>query len=80
MSLSTSLVLRGLLAIAVGVVSVAWPGITVDAFVILFAVYAFIAAITDAARAFSSSRAGPVAGFLLLARRAGIHRGTRSVI
>ena len=67
MSLSTSLLLRGLLAIAVGIVSVAWPDITVGAFVILFAVYAFIAAVMDAARAFSSSRAGPVAGYLLLA-------------
>jgi len=66
-SLSTSLLLRGLLAIAVGIVSVAWPNITVGAFVILFAVYAFIAAVTDAMRAFSSSRAGPVVGYLLLA-------------
>ncbi len=67
MSLSTSLLLRGLLAIAIGIVSVAWPNITVGAFVILFAVYAFIAAIADAMRAFSSDRAGPVAGWLLLA-------------
>jgi uncharacterized membrane protein HdeD (DUF308 family) len=67
MSLSTSLLLRGSLAILVGVVSVAWPDITVGAFVILFAVYAFIAAVMDAARAFNSSRAGPVAGYLLLA-------------
>ena len=67
MSLSSSLLWRGLLAIAVGVVSVIWPGITVGAFVILFAVYAFIAAGTDIMRAFSSNRAGPVAGYLLLA-------------
>ena len=67
MSLSNSLLWRGLLAIAVGVVSVAWPNITVGAFVILFAVYAFIAAAMDAVRAFSSSRAGPVVGYLLLA-------------
>jgi uncharacterized membrane protein HdeD (DUF308 family) len=67
MSLSTSLLWRGLLAIAVGIVSVAWPSVTVGAFVILFAVYAFIAAAAYAVRAFSSDRAGPVAGFLLLA-------------
>jgi uncharacterized membrane protein HdeD (DUF308 family) len=67
MSVSRSLLLRGLLAIVVGVVSVAWPNITVGAIVILFAVYAFIAAVTDAMRAFSSDRAGPVAGYLLLA-------------
>lgn len=67
MSLSSSLLWRGLLAIAVGMLSVIWPGITVGAFVILFAVYAFIAGGTDVMRAFSSDRAGPVAGYLLLA-------------
>jgi len=67
MSLSTSLLWRGLFAVAIGIVSVAWPNITVGAFVILFAIYAFLAAITDAMRAFSSDRAGPVVGWLLLA-------------
>jgi uncharacterized membrane protein HdeD (DUF308 family) len=67
MSLSTSLLWRGLLAVGVGIVSVAWPDITVGAFVILFAVFSFIAAVTDAMRAFSSGKAGPVAGYLLLA-------------
>ena len=67
MSLSTSLLLRGLFAIVIGFVSVAWPGVTIGAVVILFAVYSFGAAITDAMRAFSSGRAGPVAGYLLLA-------------
>jgi len=66
-SLSTSLLLRGLLAIAIGIVSVAWPDVTVDAFVILFAVYAFVAAAVDTMRAFASGRAGPVFGYLLLA-------------
>jgi uncharacterized membrane protein HdeD (DUF308 family) len=67
MSLSSSLLWRGLLAIGVGIVSVAWPSITLGAFVILFAVYAFIAAGTDAMRGFSSDSLGPVAGYLLLA-------------
>jgi uncharacterized membrane protein HdeD (DUF308 family) len=67
MSLSSSLFWRGLIAVAVGVVSVFWPNLTVGAFVILFAVYAFLAAFTDTMRAFSSDRAGPVAGYLLLA-------------
>jgi uncharacterized membrane protein HdeD (DUF308 family) len=66
MSLSASLRWRGLLAIVIGVVSVAWPNITVGAFVVLFAVFAFIAAFSDAARAFASDRAGPVVGWLLL--------------
>lgn len=58
---------RGLLAVILGVVSVAWPGITVGAFVILFAVYAFMTAATDSARAFAADRVGPVVGWLLLA-------------
>jgi len=49
----------------VGIVAVVRPDITVGAFVILFAVYAFLAAIAGAARAFASDRAGPVAGYLL---------------
>jgi uncharacterized membrane protein HdeD (DUF308 family) len=65
-SLSTSLIVRGILAVAVGIVALAWPGITVLALVIMFAVYAFIAAGMEAVKAFSSERAGPVMGHLLL--------------
>jgi uncharacterized membrane protein HdeD (DUF308 family) len=65
-SSSTSLILLGVLAVVVGIVAIAWPGVTVLALVILFAVYAFIAAGMQAARAFSSRDAGPVFGHLLL--------------
>lgn len=65
-SLSTSLIARGVLALAVGIMALAWPGVTVLALVIVFAVYAFIAAGLEAMRAFSSPTAGPVAGHLLL--------------
>jgi len=65
-SMSTSLLWRGIAAIGVGVVSVAWPDITVGAVVILFAFYAFVTAGADAARAFASRDAGPVLGYLLL--------------
>ena len=65
-SLSTSLIARGILALAVGVIALAWPSVTVLALVILFAIYAFIAAGLQAARAFSSATAGPVFGHLLL--------------
>src|SRR5690242_12479149 len=66
-SLSTSMIWRGILAIAVGIIALAWPAVTVYALVILFAVYAFIAAGLQAMRAFSSRTAGPVLGHLLLA-------------
>ena len=65
-SLSTSLIARGILALAVGVIALAWPSVTVLALVILFAVYAFMASGLQAARAFSSRKAGPVFGHLLL--------------
>ena len=65
-SLSTSLIVRGILAVIVGIIALAWPSVTVLALVILFAVYAFMAAGLQAARAFSSGKAGPVFGHLLL--------------
>jgi uncharacterized membrane protein HdeD (DUF308 family) len=64
---STSLLLSGLLGLIVGVIAVVWPGITVAALVIVFAVYAFIAAGLQATRGFGSRKAGSVAGHLLLA-------------
>jgi uncharacterized membrane protein HdeD (DUF308 family) len=65
-STSTSLILLGILAVIVGIIAIAWPGVTILALVILFAIYAFIAAGLQAARAFSSPTAGPVFGHLLL--------------
>jgi uncharacterized membrane protein HdeD (DUF308 family) len=66
-STSTSLILLGVLAVIVGIIAIAWPNVTILALVILFAIYAFIAAGMQAARAFSSRDAGPVFGHLLLA-------------
>ena len=65
-SISTSLIARGVLALIVGIIALAWPKVTILALVILFAIYAFIAAGLQAARAFSSRTAGPVIGHLLL--------------
>ena len=65
-SLSTSLIARGILAGIIGIIALAWPSVTVLALVTLFAIYAFIAAGLQAARAFSSRTAGPVIGHLLL--------------
>jgi len=63
---STSLILLGVLAIIVGIIALAWPGVTILALVILFAIYAFTDAGLQAARGFSSGTAGPVFGHLLL--------------
>jgi uncharacterized membrane protein HdeD (DUF308 family) len=64
---STSLILIGILALIVGIVAIAWPGATILALVILFAVYAFMDAGLQTVRAFSSRTAGPVLGHLVLA-------------
>ena len=66
-STSTSLILIGVLAIIAGIIAIAWPGVTILALVILFAVYAFMDAGLQSARAFSGGGAGPVIGHLLLA-------------
>ena len=66
-SVSNSLILRGVLALIVGIIALAWPSVTILALVILFAVFAFMDAAFQGMRAFSSGKAGPVIGHLLLA-------------
>src|SRR3984957_8621681 len=66
-SLSSSFLWRGLLAIVVGIVATAWPGVTILAVVIIFAVLAFGDAFLEAARGFSSDSAAPALGSLVLA-------------
>jgi len=65
-SLSTSLILRGVVATVVGILALAWPGVTVFALVMLFALYAFVAGGLQTMRAFGSEAAGPVFGHLVL--------------
>jgi uncharacterized membrane protein HdeD (DUF308 family) len=66
-STSASLILLGIVAVIAGIVAITWPGVTILALVILFAVYAFMDAGLQGARAFSSRGPGPVVGHLLLA-------------
>ena len=65
-STSTQLIVLGVLAIIVGIIAIAWPNVTILALVIIFAVYAFVAAGWEAVIAFSSRSAGPVIGHLLI--------------
>lgn len=64
-SASTWLILLGAHAIIAGILALASPVATILALAVLFAVYAFIAAGLQAARAFTSATAGPVFGHLL---------------
>jgi uncharacterized membrane protein HdeD (DUF308 family) len=66
-SSSTALIWQGILAVVVGIIALSWPRVTVFALVILFALYAFMASGLEAVKAFSSRKAGPVFGHLLLA-------------
>jgi uncharacterized membrane protein HdeD (DUF308 family) len=66
-SLSTYLIVRGVLALIVGIVAVAWPGVTVYALVVLFAVYAFMDAAVQAVRAFSGVRTRAANARILIA-------------
>jgi uncharacterized membrane protein HdeD (DUF308 family) len=66
-STSTPLILLGILAVVVGIFAIAWPGVTILALVILFAIYAFTDAGLQTMRAFSGRSAGPFLGHLLLA-------------
>jgi uncharacterized membrane protein HdeD (DUF308 family) len=65
-SASTSLIVRGVIALAVGAIALAWPGVTVLALVITFAVYAFAESFVQLVTAFNSDGARPVVGHLLL--------------
>jgi uncharacterized membrane protein HdeD (DUF308 family) len=65
-SLGNSLILRGLLAVGIGLVAIAWPGVTVLALAVMFSVYAFVSAGLQAALAFGSRTAKPLIGHLLL--------------
>jgi uncharacterized membrane protein HdeD (DUF308 family) len=64
---STSFLLRGALAVALGIVAIAWPGVTVSALVVIFAIYVFCDAIAQFHRAFTTDRTGSAAGGIALA-------------
>jgi uncharacterized membrane protein HdeD (DUF308 family) len=49
---------RGLLAAALGIVLMAWPGITIGTVVALFAIYTIVDAVTVGARAFTHGLSG----------------------
>jgi uncharacterized membrane protein HdeD (DUF308 family) len=65
-SMSTSMIVTGVLAIIAGIIALAWPSVTVLALVILFAVYAFSDSAVQGMRAVGSGPAGRVTGHLLL--------------
>lgn len=68
-------VTRGLLAILLGIITLAWPGITVGALVILFGTYALIDGVFSIVGAWRASRAHERWGALVFEGIAGIVAG-----
>jgi uncharacterized membrane protein HdeD (DUF308 family) len=67
-----SLVIRGVLAVIVGLIAFALPGVTIGALVILFGAYAFVDGVLSITGAVSASKAHERWGALLLEGIAGI--------
>jgi uncharacterized membrane protein HdeD (DUF308 family) len=67
-----SLVVRGLVAIVLGVAALAWPGITLNVLLILFGAYALIDGCMSLADAWQASKVHERWGALLLKGLAGI--------
>ena len=67
-----SLVIRGLVAIALGIVTFAWPGITIGVLVLLFGAYALIDGVVSIVGAWKAARAHERWGALILEGIAGI--------
>lgn len=70
-----SLVLRGSLAILLGIIMLAWPGITVGALVILFGAYALVDGVVSIIGAVKASRSHERWGFLVAEGVVGIVAG-----
>jgi uncharacterized membrane protein HdeD (DUF308 family) len=60
-----ALIVRGLIAIALGIVTLAWPGVTIGALVLLFGVYAFIDGVLGFAGAVKASKHHERWGYLV---------------
>ena len=57
---------RGLLGIAIGIIAIAWPGVTVGAVVFIFAVLVFADALIQLFRAFETDDGWQIVGHILL--------------
>jgi hypothetical protein len=63
---SKALLWRGLLGIAIGIIAIAWPGVTVGAVVFVFAVLVFADSLIQLYRAFDSASGWGVVGHVFL--------------
>jgi uncharacterized membrane protein HdeD (DUF308 family) len=61
-----SVALRGIAALAFGILTLAWPGLTITALVLLFGAYALVDGITHLMAAFGRRRAREGRGVLIL--------------
>jgi uncharacterized membrane protein HdeD (DUF308 family) len=75
-----ALVIRGLVAIVLGLVTLAWPGITIGALVLLFGVYAFVDGIFSLVGAIRAIRSHERWGALVFEGIAGIAAAAITVL
>lgn len=75
-----SLVIRGIVGIAVGIASFLWPGVTVSALVIVFGAYAFIDGVVNLTGAVRAAEAHERWGVLLLEGIIGILAAAATVL
>jgi uncharacterized membrane protein HdeD (DUF308 family) len=73
--------LRGLAAVAFGVLTLVWPGLTITALVLLFGIYALVDGIVHLTAAFGSrGRAGEGRGVLIFEGVAGVIAGVLALV
>ena len=65
-SLSTSLIVRGILAAAVGIIALAWPGPTALVLVLVVGVWAIVAGLVEIAAAFGHGEAAGTRALFIL--------------
>src|ERR1700733_8280096 len=75
-----SLMIRGLAAILLGIVTFVWPGITVGALVLLFGVYALLDGVISIVGAWKAARAHERWGALVFEGIVGIAAGMVTAI
>jgi uncharacterized membrane protein HdeD (DUF308 family) len=66
-SWSSSLIVRGILAFAVGIIAIIWPGPTALVLVIVVAVWAFVSGFAELFAAFQSGETAGTRAFFILA-------------
>jgi uncharacterized membrane protein HdeD (DUF308 family) len=72
--------LRGIAAVAFGVLTLVWPGLTITALVLLFGVYALVDGFAHLVAAYRRDQAGEMRGVLIVEGLAGVILGVIALV